>query len=1499
MRMGSDRPGAARRVRRGRPAVERLEGRSLPSGFGGQFALGVVPTGASVPNGLVDVEADGVAADASGNLFMTGSLAGKANFSTPTSPTVLTSGPGRDAFVAKYAKTGALLWAKDLPGADASSVAQGSAAAADPAGDVVVTGTFTGTVNFDPNGGTTRLSAPGRDDAFVAKYDAGGNLLWAVDMPGTAGSADGGDSVAVDPAGNVAVAGSYSGSETFGSKTLTAGGQSEAFVAKLGPAGNVLWAASTAGSGSSQATSAGVAFDGSGNVNSTGSFSGTVDFDPGSNVKDLTSAGSRDAFVQKLDASGNLVWASGFGGPDVDQGDGIAADASGNVYVAGSFSDAVDFDPGPAVHDLNAAGLEDGFLLKLNAQGGYAWAVDLASKTGGAVAAGVGVDAYGRAFVAGDYWGSLAPDPSNPSTAFPSVNGSFDAFAAGYDPNGRYLTGTTFGGPDFDAASAVGVGPGGQVAVAGRYADAPAVLGTTLPNAPTRGVFLAGLLAGTPPPAPPAPVLEASSDTGLSATDGITRATSPVFDVSGVAAATDVVSLLRDGAVVAQRTGPGAVTDPGPVPDGTHAYAVTQADGFGDISPASPATTVTVDTRTPATPSAPALDPLDDSGTLGDDVTNVNTPRLVGKADPDVLVQILDASGNVLASSSTAADGSYTVALTGPLADGSASLRAREEDVAGNLSPASPALALVIDTTPPATPPVPSLLAADDSGTAGDGVTNVNQPRLTGTAEPNANVRLLDAAGNVLGAGAAGADGRYTVRVGSPLKDGTYLVRAQATDAAGNASAPGPAFTLVIDTTPPARPSAPALDPLDDSGTAGDGITNVNTPRLVGKADPNVLMQILDASGNVLASSSTAADGSYTVALTGPLADGSASLRAREEDVAGNLSPASPALALVIDTTPPARPTAPALLAADDSGTVGDGVTNVDPPRFNGTAEAGSLVELLDPKGDVVGSASATGQGGYTVAPSQRLADGPYAFTVVAVDAAGNASAPSPPGSLTILTTPPPAPASLALLALDDSGIPGDDLTNVNRPRLTGTATPGLTVLLVNGAGAVLGSAAVGGNGAYTVQPTAAFADGTYALRTKVEDVAGNLSPAGPLLTLTIDATPPAAPAAPALLAADDTAPVGDGKTSVRRPRLVGTTTPGFTVDLLNASGVVVAATNASPAGAYTLQPPSNLAAGPASFAVRVHDAAGNVSAAGPALALTIVDVTPGDFDGDGKTDLAIFRAATAQWIVRPSGGGATTTTTYGATNLFDVPVPGDYDGTGREEYAVFRPSTSQWIIKGPDGTRTIRFGAPNLFDVPVPGDYDGVGYTEPAVFRPSTSQWFVLGPNGSHLLATFGAPNLFDVPVPGDYDGVGRTEPAVFRPSTAQWFVDGPSGPRLLTTFGATGLFDVPAPGDYDGVGRTEPAVFRPSTAQWFVKGPSGSHLLATYGATGLSDLPVDGPSASAAALGLTGGVRMASLTVPAPAVLVRAPAPAASATATVVPTGLNAWFIRVRPNQ
>jgi hypothetical protein len=212
----------------------------------------------------------------------------------------------------------------------------------------------------------------------------------------------------------------------------------------------------------------------------------------------------------------------------------------------------------------------------------------------------------------------------------------------------------------------------------------------------------------------------------------------------------------------------------------------------------------------------------------------------------------------------------------------------------------------------------------------------------------------------------------------------------------------------------------------------------------------------------------------------------------------------------------------------------------------------------------------------------------------------------------------------------------------------------------------------------------------------------------------------------------------------------------------------------------------------------------------------------PSDFNGDGRTDIAVFRPTTGTWFVR---GGSPAEVRFGVSG--DVPVPGDYNGDGRTDIAVFRPLKGIWYFHG-GSPAEVRFGAAG--DVPVPGDYNGDGKTDIAVFRPATGTWFIRG--GSPSQVWWGT--LGDVAVPGDYNGDGKTDIAVYRPATGTWFIRG--GSPAEVRFGGTG--DRPVPGDYNGDGKTDIAVFRPATGTWFIRGGSPSQM--RFGVS--ADLPVPG---------------------------------------------------------
>ena len=278
-------------------------------------------------------------------------------------------------------------------------------------------------------------------------------------------------STVVDSTGNIYTTGRFASTVDFdpgvGTSNLTSAGSSDVFVSKLDASGNLLWAKSFGAAAADAGLS--IAVDSTGNVYTTGFFASTVDFDPGAGTTNLTTAGSSDVFISKLDASGNLVFAKRFGGGISDLGYSIAVDSTGNIYTTGFFQDTVDFDPGAGTTNLITAGSSDVFISKLDASGNLVFAKRFgAAETD--VGLSVAVDSTGNVYTTGYFEQTVDFDPGAGTTDLTTGGGS-DVFVSKLDASGNLVFAKRFGGSSDDGGISISVDSNGNIHTTGYFEE--------------------------------------------------------------------------------------------------------------------------------------------------------------------------------------------------------------------------------------------------------------------------------------------------------------------------------------------------------------------------------------------------------------------------------------------------------------------------------------------------------------------------------------------------------------------------------------------------------------------------------------------------------------------------------------------------------------------------------------------------------------------------------------------------------------------------------------------------------------------------------------------------------------------------------------------------------------------------------------------------------------------------------------------------------------------
>ncbi|MGB4845809.1 MAG: hypothetical protein WBP16_15195, partial [Ferruginibacter sp.] len=338
----------------------------------------------------------------------------------------------------------------------------------DAQGNVYATGFYSTTVDFDPGPGIFNLTSVNAEDIFLTKYSTTGKLIWAKTIGDFRYQA--GNFISLDQAGNIYITGIFFGSLDFdpgpGITTLTSTGNEDIFISKFDNNGNFIWAKSFGGPTNDFCNA--IVLDNAGNIYMNGYFEGTADFDTGPGVFNMTSKGSTDIFICKLNNAGNFLWAKQVGGVSSDAAYSIGLDAQNNVYSTGFFWETVDFDPGPGDFILTSPALGDGFILKLSPAGNFIKAGQLGSDSR-VRPISLKIDNTDHIYIAGQFDGRADFDIGINTAILSSPIDDEDIFIAKYDLDFNIVWVKQIGGPSFQKVFSMDIDAAHNIYTTGHY----------------------------------------------------------------------------------------------------------------------------------------------------------------------------------------------------------------------------------------------------------------------------------------------------------------------------------------------------------------------------------------------------------------------------------------------------------------------------------------------------------------------------------------------------------------------------------------------------------------------------------------------------------------------------------------------------------------------------------------------------------------------------------------------------------------------------------------------------------------------------------------------------------------------------------------------------------------------------------------------------------------------------------------------------------------------
>ncbi|NYM36660.1 Ig-like domain repeat protein [Salmonella enterica subsp. enterica serovar Typhimurium] len=679
--------------------------------------------------------------------------------------------------------------------------------------------------------------------------------------------------------------------------------------------------------------------------------------------------------------------------------------------------------------------------------------------------------------------------------------------------------------------------------------------------------------------------IELVNDSGIP-DDNLTNNVRPHFQVT-VPTDVNVVRLSIDGGKTwfnaTQSATPGVwdYTWLADVGEGKHTLTVEATDKAGNK------TTQQLDFIIDTLLSEPTivLDSTDDSGTKGDHLTNVNKPTfLLGNIDADaryVTVEVQHGGTKEVLTATKGATGIWSVTPTGTWADGDYTLTVRVEDDAGNVKYSAP-LTVTVDTQIT----IDVIELVNDNGIPGDNLTNDVRPHFRVTVPGDVNeVRLSIDGGNTWVRATQGTAGIWDYTWPKDVTDGLHTLTVEATDKAGNKT------TQTLDFTIDTRLSTPtiAMDSRDDTGAIGDHITSVKRPGFtIGNIDADahsVILRITQG-GNSQEVTLTQVGGQWRFTPDADWADGSYTLTVEVTDNAGNVRQSTP-LVVTVDT----QTSITDITLVNDHGVPDDNLTNSTRPQFEITvpADVNSVQLSIDGGANWVSATQGIeGVWGYTW-PTD-MGDGKHTLTVMVTDRAGNTATQTLEFFIdTRLSTP-----TIALDSTDDTGTPGDDMTNRTRPTFIlqniDSDVINVTVSVTHN-GTTTSFTATQGAGGWSFTPPAPWGDGDYTLTVTVEDRAGNTRPSTPL-TVTVDTQI----AIDRIELVNDSGVPGDNVTKHVRPQFQISVPDDVEKVLLSIDGGTtwVTAIKSSTAGIWDYTWPTDMPEGQHTLTVEVTDGAGN-----------------------------------------------------------------------------------------------------------------------------------------------------------------------------------------------------------------------------------------------------------------------------------------------------------------